>query len=281
MPKVALAQFSGNYDKGINVDKAIKMAYDAATNGAKIICYPELCTTVYFPFEDNVRHFELAETVPGPSVSRMSQVAKETGMVIIFPLFERTDVGDYYNTAVILGPDGEIMGKFRKTSIPATRLFSEGCERFYFKPGDLGYPVFDTPFGLRIGIIICYDRNEVEPARCIGLNGADVLFVPVATTAKTRPWWEILLQAHAIHNLYYVAACNKVGLDVGGAPDTPYYGSSMFIDPMGRIISQASETKEEIIYADLDPEAVRDSRRKWTFYEDRRPELYGPIVERR
>jgi N-carbamoylputrescine amidase len=276
--KVALAQFSGNIDKEKNVEKAVGLAYEAAANGAKIICFPELCTTVYMPFENDARHFASAEEVPGPSVNRMARVAQQTQTVIVFPLFERA-AGDYYNAAVVLGPDGRTIGKYRKSSIPTTQLISGGSEQFYFKPGDLGYPVFETPFGLRIGIIICYDRNEVEPARCIGLNGADVLFVPVATVAVTRPWWEVLLRAHAIHNLYYVAACNKVGFDIGGAPDESYYGLSMFIDPMGQVMTQASETQEQIIYADLDPSVVREARRKWTFYEDRRPELYGAIAE--
>ncbi|MGQ0544845.1 MAG: nitrilase-related carbon-nitrogen hydrolase [Betaproteobacteria bacterium] len=275
MARIALAQFSGNIDKEKNLEKAVRLAYEAARNRANIICFPELCTTVYMPFENDARHFASAEEVPGPSVSRMARVARETGMVVVFPLFER-DGGHYYNAAVVLGPDGQVVGKYRKSSIPTTELIPGGSEQFYFKPGDLGYPVFETPFGLRIGIIICYERNQVEPARCIGLNGADVLFVPVATVAVTRPWWEVLLRAHAIHNLYYVAACNKVGLDMGGANE-PYYGCSMFVDPTGYVMAQASETEEQIIYAELEPSVVREARRKWTFYEDRRPELYGAI----
>ncbi|MCC6472732.1 MAG: acyltransferase [Burkholderiales bacterium] len=279
MARVALAQFSGNIDKEKNLDKALGLACEAARNGAKLICFPELCTTVYMPFENDARHFASAEEVPGPAVNRMARVARETGTVVVFPLFERAADG-YYNAAVVLGPEGQIIGKYRKSSIPTTQLIPGGSERFYFKPGDLGYPVFETPFGLRIGIIICYERNAVEPARCIGLAGADVLFVPVATVAVTRPWWEVLLRAHAIHNLYYVAACNKVGFDIGGAPDEPYYGRSMFIDPGGRVMAQASETEDEIIYADLEPSLVREARRRWTFYEDRRPELYGAIVSK-
>lgn len=280
MTRVALAQFGASIDKERNLEKAVSMAYEAAANGAKIICFPELCTTVYMPFENDARHFADAEEVPGPSVDRMARVARETGTVIVLPLFER-DGGSYYNSAVVLGPDGKIIGKYRKSSIPTTQLIPGGSEQFYFKPGDLGYPVFETPFGLRIGIIICYERNLSEPARCIGLNGADVLFVPVATVAVTRPWWETLLRAHAIQNLYYVAACNKVGYEAGGHPDEPYYGQSLFVDPTGRVMAQASETDDQIIYADLDPSVVREARRKWTFYEDRRPELYGAISGRR
>lgn len=277
MVRVALAQFSGSIDKARNLEKAERMAYEAAGNGAKIIGFPELCTTVYMAFENDARHFASAEEVPGPSVNRMARVARETGTVVVFPLFERA-AGGHYNAAVVLGPDGRIIGKYRKSSIPTTELIPGGSEQFYFKPGDLGYPVFETPFGLRIGIIICYERNLSEPARCIGLNGADLLFVPVATVAVTRPWWEVLLRAHAIQNLYYVAACNKVGYDAGGAPGEPYYGLSMVIDPMGRVLAQASETAEQIVYADLDPAVVRAARRKWTFYEDRRPELYAAIA---
>lgn len=279
MTRVALAQYSGNIDKEKNLEKAVGMAREAAGNGAKVICFPELCTSVYMAYENDARHFASAEEASGPSVSRMARVARETGMVVVFPFFERA-AGDYFNAAVVLGPDGGIIGKYRKSSVPTTQLIPGGSEQFYFKPGDLGYPVFETPFGLRIGIIICYERNLSEPARCIGLNGADVLFVPVATVAVTRPWWEVLLRSHAIHNLYYVAACNKVGFDAGGAPNEPYYGASMFVDPMGQVMAQASETEEQIVYADLDPSIVRQARRKWTFYEDRRPELYGAIARK-
>lgn len=278
MPRIALAQFASCRDAGRNVEKASSMAFEAAKAGANIICFPEVCNTVYPAWENNPEHFQLADPVDGQAVTRMRQVARETGTIIIYPFFERTAEGEFFNTAAVLGVKGELLGRYRKSSVPTSRLFPEGGEDFYFKPGDTPFPVFDTPFGVRIGVIICYDRNLPEPARCIGLNGADVMFVPVATIAAVRTRWEVLLRAHAIMNIFYVAAVNKVGAEQGGAP-AAYMGNSLIIDPEGEIIARGSEQQEQIVLSDLDLELLRAQRARWRYYEDRRPELYGVMTK--
>lgn len=279
MPRIALAQFGSCRDTARNVAKAARLAFEAAESGANIICFPELSSTVYPAWENNAEHFQLAEPIDGKAVTRMREVARETGTVIIYPIFERTAEGEYFNTATVLGAKGELLGKYRKSSVPTSRLFPEGSEGFYFKPGDTPYPVFDTPFGVRIGVIICYDRNLPEPARCIGLNGADVMFVPVATVAVVRSRWEVLLRAHAIMNIFYVAAVNKVGVEEGGAPGAHYMGHSLIINPEGEVIARGSEQEEKIVLSDLDLELLRAQRARWRYYEDRRPELYGVITQ--
>ena len=223
MVRAALVQFSGHESKEINVQKAEDLARQAAGNGARIICLPELSTTIYFCFERDKKWFETAEPIPGPAVNRLAKVAKETGTVIVYPLYEN-DNGTLYNTAAVLGPDGKLIGKYRKMSIPQIiRTVKPGetpaDERFYFAPGNLGFPVFDTPFGVKIGILICYDRHFPEAARILGLKGAHLMLVPTATYREwIREVWEIELRGHAIANMFYVGGVNKVGKDVGGPP---------------------------------------------------------------
>lgn len=285
MVKVALAQFSGHRSKEINIEKAERMAREATANGAKIVCFPELSTTIYFCYEVTPENRRLAEPVFGPAVTRMRQVAKETGAVLVYPLYEN-DNGTLYNTAVLIGPDGEIIGKYRKSSIPQFRRTMSptdpppGDERFYFTPGDLGFPVFDTPFGLKVGILICYDRHFPEAARAIGLGGAHLLLVPTATHWKwIREVWELELRGHAVANNYYVGGVNKVGKDVGGLDIRHYFGSSVFIDPKGEVIVRAGDQEDEIVYADIDPKVSEDVRGVWRFFEFRRPDAYGALVE--
>lgn len=230
-------------------------------------------------WENDPRHFAKAEPVPGPAVEAMQAVARETGMVVVYPMFER-DGDRYYNTAIVLDTEGRIAGKYRKTSVPSARLLPGGVETFYFSPGDLPLTVFDTPFGFRFGIIICYERNLSEPARCVALEGADLLVCPVATVDVVRPWWEVLLRAHAIQNVMYVGACNKVGEDEGGAPGVRYFGTSLFIDPRGEVQRRGSENEEDVVVGELDLEDLRAQRERWCFLRDRRPELYGAITRR-
>jgi N-carbamoylputrescine amidase len=282
--KVAVAQFSGNVDRQANVDKAEALARRAAGEGARVVCFPELASSIYFCYERNPAFFGLAEPVDGPSVTQMRRVARQTGTVIVYPFYE-LDAGRRFNTAAVIGPDGELIGQYRKNSIPAilrTRTAGEtpGDEKFFFEPGDLGFPVFETPFGLRLGILICYDRHFPEAARVLGLRGADIVFVPTATY---RPWirevWEVELRGHAIANTYYVGGVNKVGPDAGGAPNRHYFGSSLFIDPRGQVLARASDQGDEVIYADVDRALIEDTRDLWGFFRDRRPELYGSITE--
>lgn len=255
------------------------MAHEAASAGANLICFPEVSNTVYMPWENDSRHFANAESAHGSSVDIMRSVAQETGTMIVYPLFEQ-DGDHYYNSTLIIDVDGSIKGAYRKSSVPTNGLFSGGSERTYFAPGDLPFRTFDTPWGFRFGIIICYERNLPEPARCVGLQGADLLLCPVATVETVRRWWDVLLRAHAIFNIFYGGACNKVGPDGGGAPNTSYFGNSLAIDPRGDVIARGSETQSECVLFDLDSDILAAQRRRWSFYRDRRPELYGAITQR-
>jgi N-carbamoylputrescine amidase len=282
MVKIAGAQFQGNIDKEANIKTAMELIREAASKGANIICLQELFNTIYFCFEANREYIQLAEPIPGPTIDRMSELARETRTVLICPIFEKEMVGEYYNSAVVVGPNGEIIGKYRKNSIPLisnTPGERRANEKLYFKPGNLGFPVFSTPFGVNIGIMICYDRHFPEHARILGLNGADVVFVPTATPAGfTRYVWEIELKAHAVANIYYVCGVNKVGRDVGGF-DRTWYGTSIIVNPKGEILAQASETENDIIYTDLDLSLIEEIRNTWNFYRDRRPDAYGELVK--
>jgi beta-ureidopropionase len=284
MVRAALVQYSGHESKEINIQKAEDLARQAAGNGAKIICFPELSTTIYFCFGRDPKWFETAEPIPGPAVNRLARVAKETGTVIVYPLYE-DDNGTLYNTAAVLGPDGNLIGRYRKMSVPQIlRTVKSGetpaDERFFFAPGNLGFPVFDTPFGVKIGILICYDRHFPEAVRILGLKGAHLLLVPTATYREwIREVWEIELRGHAIANMFYVGGVNKVGKDVGGAADRHYFGTALFIDPKGNVMCRAGDKHDEILYADIDPKACDDTRDLWGFFKFRRPDAYGEILK--
>jgi beta-ureidopropionase len=283
MVRAALVQFSGHESKERNIRKAEDLARQAAGNGARIICFPELATTIYFCFDRDRKWFETAEPVPGPAVDRLARVASETKTVIVYPLYEN-DRGALFNTAAVLGPDGRLIGKYRKMSIPQIlRTMKAGetpaDERFFFTPGNLGFPVFDTPWGVKIGVLICYDRHFPEAARALGLKGAHLVVVPTATYRDwIREVWEVELRGHAIANMFYVGGVNKVGKDVGGPPDRSYFGSAVFIDPRGNVIGRAGDKEDEILYADIDPKACEDTRDLWGFFKFRRPDAYGEIV---
>ena len=211
----------------------------------------------------------------------MGALARELGIVLIAPVFERAPDGRYFNTAAVLGPDGRMVGKYRKSSIPfmdaAQSSEPRGNEKFYFSPGDLGFPTFDTPFA-RIGILICYDRHFPEAARVLGLGGAEILFVPTATTRMTRYLWDVELRAHAIANVFYVCGVNKVGVDVGGSR-RDHHGNSMILSPKGEVMAEASATEDGIALADLDLATLPSLRKLWGYYRDRRPDKYAPVVE--
>ena len=281
MLKIAGVQFIGQAEKAANIETAIRLVRKAAAQGASIVCLPELFSTMYFCVETRREYFDWAEAIPGPTIERMGAVARETGIVLIAPIFERAPDGRFFNTAAILGPDGALIGKYRKSSIPFldVRLSSEprGNEKFYFEPGNLGFPTFATPFG-RIGILICYDRHFPEAARVLGLGGAEIVFVPTATTFMTRYLWDLELRAHAVTNLYYVCGVNKVGVDVGGSTRN-HFGSSMVINPRGEILAQASDALEDIALADVDLSVIPELRTLWGYYRDRRPDMYGPLLD--
>jgi N-carbamoylputrescine amidase len=282
MLRIAGVQFPGHSDKETNIATATRLVRRAAEGGAKIVCLPELFSTMYFCVERRQEYFDWAEPIPGPTIARMGRLARETGAVLICPIFERTPDGRFYNAAAVVGPDEQVIGRYRKASIPfmdrSRSSEPRGDEKFYFEPGDLGFPTFPTPFGVRIGLLICYDRHFPEAARILGLNGAEIVFVPTATTGMTRYLWDLELRAHAVTNIYYVCGVNKVGVDTGGSARN-HFGSSLVIDPRGQVLAQASDTTEDVVVADLDLSVLPELRALWGYYRDRRPDLYGALVE--
>ena len=273
--RAALIQAQANMSKQDAVDKHIKMIADAAGQGAQVVGLQEIFHGPYFCAEQDPKWYETAEPEDGPTVSRMREVAREHGIVLIVPWYEEEQPGVYYNSACVIDRDGTIVGKYRKTHIP--HVGPCFWEKFYFKPGNLGYPVFDTSVG-RIGLIICYDRHFPEVARELGLKGAEIVFNPSATVESlSRYLWELEQPAHAVANGFWMAASNRVGVE---APLNPakFYGSSYFCSPRGKIIAQASDSEDEVLVADLDLDEIREVRNTWQFFRDRRPETYGELV---
>jgi len=263
--------------KQANIDKNLKFIEGAAKQGVQIICMQEVFTTPYFCAEQEPRWYEAVERIPdGPTVKLMQEVAKKHGMVVIVPIYEEEITGVYYNTAAVIDADGRYLGKYRKNHIPHTK--PGFWEKYYFKPGNLGYPTFETAFA-RIGVYICYDRHFPEGARALGLNGAEIVFNPSATVAGLSEYlWELEQPAHAVANGYFIGAINRVGheqpWDIG-----EFYGKSYFCNPRGKIIAQASRDSDELIVADLDLDQIREVRNVWQFFRDRRPETYDPLVK--
>ncbi len=259
------------------VEKHVKMLDEAGKQGVKVICLQEVFNGPYFCAERHPRWYFLAESaLDGPTVKIMQECAKRHGMIIVVPLYEEAMTGVYYNTSVVIDGNGTILGLYRKNHIPEVPPgFSE---KYYFKPGNLGYPVFKTDYG-NIGVYICYDRHFPEGARILGLHGADIIFNPSATVeGVSRYLWELEQPAHAVANGYFVGAINRVGTEepwnIG-----KFYGSSYFCSPRGKIVAQASPDHDELLVADLDFDEVRQVRNSWQFYRDRRPETYEDLVE--
>jgi len=249
---------------------------EAAKKGVKMLSFQEIFTGPYFCPSQDIKWYDMAEKIPdGPTTQLMMERAKRHNMVIVVPIYEQEMTGVYYNTAAVIDADGKYLGKYRKNHIPQLKGF---WEKFFFKPGNLGYPVFKTAYG-NVGVYICYDRHFPDGARCLGLNGADVIFNPSATVAGLSEYiWKIEQPAHAVANGYYVAAINRVGTE---APWNigEFYGSSYFVNPRGEIIAQASRNKDELLVADLDLNMIREMRDLWQFYRDRRPETYSELVK--
>lgn len=270
----ALIQATWTGDKESMIEKHIGLIGQAAEQGAQITCVQELFFGPYFCQVQSRDWYSLAEPIPGPTTERMQEVARKHNMVLVVPLYEEEGTGIYYNTAVVLDADGSYLGKYRKTHLPHVDGF---WEKFYFRPGNLGYPVFETAVA-KVGVYICYDRHFPEGARALGLNGAEIVFIPSATSrGLSMHLWFIEQTAHAIANGYFVGTINRVGKEPLGTND--YYGSSYFCDPRGQIIAQASDTEEEVLVADLDLDLIKEVRNVWQFYRDRRPELYDELVE--
>jgi N-carbamoylputrescine amidase len=247
----------------------------AGKRGVQILCLQELFSGPYFCPTQDPRWFDLAEPVPGPTVEALAPHAREHGMALVVPVFEREQAGVYYNTAAVIDADGTYLGKYRKTHIPHTSGF---WEKFFFKPGNLGYPVFETRYA-KIGVYICYDRHFPEGARILGLNGAEIVFNPSATVkGLSQHLWTLEQPAHAVANGYFMGCINRVGREAAFGLDE-FYGSSYFVDPRGSIVAQGSADRDELVVADLDLSLIEEVRRVWHFYRDRRPESYGELVE--
>ena len=262
--------------KKANLDHQLKFVEQAAEQGVQVLCFQEIFTTPYFCAEQTTRWYEAVERIPdGPTVKLMQDVAKQYGMVLVVPIYEEEQTGIYYNSAAVIDADGKYLGKYRKTHIP--HVAPGFWEKFYFRPGNLGYPCFDTAVG-RIGVYICYDRHFPEGARCLGLNGAEIIFNPSATVAGLSEYlWKLEQPAHAVANGYFVGAINRVGTE---APWNigEFYGQSYFCDPRGQMLAVGTRDQDELIVADLDMDVIREVRNTWQFFRDRRPDAYGAIV---
>jgi N-carbamoylputrescine amidase len=259
------------------VAKHVKLIEQAAKQKVKILCLQELFYGPYFCAEQETRWYELTEKVPeGPTTKLMQKLARKHKMAIVVPIYEEDQPGVYYNTAAMIDLDGKYLGKYRKTHIPHCK--PGFWEKFYFRPGNLGYPIFETAVA-KVGIYICYDRHFPEGARALGLNGAEIVFNPSATVAGLSEYlWELEQPAHAVANGYFVGAINRVGHEAPWKIGE-FYGKSYFVNPRGKIIAQASRTKDEVVVADLNLDMIEEVRGVWQFYRDRRPDQYGPLVQ--
>jgi len=271
-------------DKQANLQKAIEKVKEAAAKGAQIVCLQELFTSLYFCDVEDYDNFKLAESIPGPSTEALSQVAKETGLVIIASLFEKRTQGLYHNTTAVIDADGSYLGKYRKMHIPDDPAY---YEKFYFTPGDIGYKVFNTKFG-KLGVLICWDQWYPEAARITSLMGAEILFYPTAigwATSQDEPTnteqynaWQTIQRSHAVANGVHVVSVNRVGLEQNGA--MKFWGGSFIANPFGSIIYKSSHENEEVHVEELDLDKTDRYRTHWPFLRDRRIDSYQQITKR-
>ena len=274
--RAALVQTRWTGDSASMIDLHERYAREAAAQGAQIIGFQEVFNAPYFCQVQEEEHYRWAEAVPdGPTVTRMQDLARELNMVIVVPVYEVEQPGVYYNTAAVIDADGSYLGKYRKHHIPQVKGF---WEKYYFKPGNLGWPVFDTAVG-RIGVYICYDRHFPEGWRALGLAGAQLVYNPSATSRGLSAYlWQLEQPAAAVANEYFVAAINRVGVEEYG--DNDFYGTSYFVDPRGQFVGEpASDKEEELVVRDLDFGLIEEVRHQWAFYRDRRPDAYGSLAE--
>jgi N-carbamoylputrescine amidase len=269
--RVALLQVECNRSRAENLVRAERAIRDAASKGAQVMLLPEVFHELFFITDLDNKYFDASEPIPGPITEMMSKLAKELAVVIVAPIYESVGRSVYYNSAAVIDADGKLLGVYRKNHIPLNTIF---YEKMYFKPGNLGYPVFDTRYG-KIGILICHDRHYPEGARALALNGAEILLVPSATPDKSlsRKVWEKELAGHAIFNEYFVCGLNRTGQE----GKYYYYGHSVAFDPAGEMLGQAGDG-EEIFLVDCDLNLITQRRRAWQFFRDRRPDTYGILT---
>src|SRR5437764_1234329 len=291
--KVGLVQMAMSADPDANLQKAAAKISEAAAAGARLVCLPELFRSQYFAQHEDAALFDLAEPVPGPSTETLGKVAKQAGVVVIAPVFERRAAGLYHNSAVVIDADGRVVGIYRKMHIPDDPAY---YEKFYFTPGDLGFRAFDTRVG-RIGTLVCWDQWYPEGARLTALQGAQVLFYPTAIGwhpaekeqygAAQHDAWRTIQRAHAIANGVFVAVVNRIGHETGNirgneakGAGLEFWGGSFLADPFGRVLAEASHNREEILFADVNLAEIDEIRRNWPFLRDRRIESYSGITQR-
>jgi N-carbamoylputrescine amidase len=284
---------SATPDPEKNLQRAIDRLHQAQAKGAQIVCLPELFQTQYFCQREDSALFDLAESIPGPTTTRLAETAKGLRIVLIASLFEKRAPGVYHNTAVMIDSDGSLRGIYRKMHIPDDPLY---YEKYYFTPGDLGFKAFDTQVG-RVGALVCWDQWYPEGARLTALQGAQVLFYPTAIGwhpdekeqfgVAQHDAWQTIQRAHAIANGVYVAVVNRVGFEDGdirgnkaSGKGLEFWGGSFIADPFGRVIAQASHDKEELLLGEVDVRVIEDTRRNWPFLRDRRIDSYAPITSR-
>jgi beta-ureidopropionase len=273
---VGLVQHHWTGDKASMIEANVAMAREAAAQGARVVCFQELFYGPYFCQVQETEYFSYAESVPGgPTTELMSALARELDVVLVVPVYEEEMPGVLYNTAFVVDADGSYLGKYRKHHIPQVRGF---WEKFYFRPGNLGYPVFDTAVG-PIGVYICYDRHFPEGWRALGLAGARIVFNPSATSRSLSQYlWQLEQPAAAVANQYFVCAINRVGQEPLG--DDDFYGTTYVVDPRGQLVGDAaSDVKDEVIVRACDMSMLEEVRGLWAFYRDRRPDSYGPLCQ--
>jgi N-carbamoylputrescine amidase len=260
--------------KSAMIDKHIPFIEKAGEQGVQILCLQEIFTTPYFCPSQDKEWYKSAESIPGPTTERMQEYARKYKMVMVVPIYEKEHAGVFYNTAAVIDADGSYLGKYRKHHIPHLTGF---WEKFFFRPGNLGYPVFETKYA-KVGVYICYDRHFPEGARALGLNGAEIVYNPSATVAGlSQHLWKLEQPAHAVANGYFMGCINRVGEEEPWNLGK-FYGSSYFVDPRGSIFKIASEDKDELLVAELDLDMIDEVRETWQFFRDRRPESYEKLV---
>jgi beta-ureidopropionase len=273
--RAALVQTNWTGDKESMIVAHEEYARQAAAQGAQVMCFQELFYGPYFCQVQDAKYYEYAESIPGPTTERFQALAAELGMVLVLPMYEEEQPGILYNTAAVVDADGTYLGKYRKNHIPQVKGF---WEKFYFRPGNLGYPVFQTAVG-PVGVYICYDRHFPEGWRALGLNGAQIVFNPSATHRGLSAYlWKLEQPASAVANEYFVGAINRVGIesDIG---DNDFYGTSYFVDPEGKFVGEPADPyKPELVVRDLDMDLLAEVRNRWAFYRDRRPDAYDDLT---
>ena len=285
--KVGVIQMACSVQANNNVERAIIKVEDAAKNGAHVICLPELFRSQYFCQKEDAALFDLAESVPGPSTEAFRQIAKQYGVTLLVPVFERRTAGIYHNSLVVLNERGEMAGLYRKMHIPDDPAY---YEKFYFTPGDRGFQAIKTTHAT-VGPLICWDQWYPEAARMTALQGAEILFYPTAIGwhpkeksdegHAQREAWMTIQRSHAIANGVFVVAVNRVGHEApAGGDGLEFWGSSFVCDPFGVVLAQASTDQEETLVVDIDLKRIEEIRRNWPFLRDRRIDAYHGVTKR-